>query len=187
VVVLVCPLAFPDWPSASFFSTSQIEEAKPVDFLQLSSHRDQPTLREGSSVDILIPVAFPFPSLGSILALMFVLFGGWYIGASVPISQYPALAIAGMASLFGGTVLALPFLFDMLRLPAELFQVFITVDVIGSRFGTQLVGGQGVGELALESLTHLRPRRLRRHLRPRPPLLPRIHWPPRWYRTAIVP
>ena len=35
VVVLVSPLAFPDWPSASFFSTSQIQEAKPVDFLQL--------------------------------------------------------------------------------------------------------------------------------------------------------
>ena len=29
------PLALPDWPSASFFSISEIEEAKPVDFLQL--------------------------------------------------------------------------------------------------------------------------------------------------------
>ena len=34
-VVLLTPLAFPDWPSASFFSTSQVEESKPVDFLQL--------------------------------------------------------------------------------------------------------------------------------------------------------
>ena len=33
--VLLAPLAFPDWPSASFFSTSQVEEAKPVDFLRL--------------------------------------------------------------------------------------------------------------------------------------------------------
>ena len=35
VVVLLAPLAFPDWPSASFFSVSQVEEAKPVDFIRL--------------------------------------------------------------------------------------------------------------------------------------------------------
>src|SRR5712672_888096 len=35
VVVLLSPLAFPDWPSASFFSVSEIEAAKPVDFLKL--------------------------------------------------------------------------------------------------------------------------------------------------------
>jgi Na+/H+-dicarboxylate symporter len=34
-VVLASPLAFPDWPSASFFSTSRIEEPAPVNFLQL--------------------------------------------------------------------------------------------------------------------------------------------------------
>jgi Na+/H+-dicarboxylate symporter len=35
IVVLLSPLAFPDWPSASFFSVSEIEAAKPVDFLKL--------------------------------------------------------------------------------------------------------------------------------------------------------
>ena len=34
-VVLASPLAFPNWPSASFFSTSQIEEPAAVDFLEL--------------------------------------------------------------------------------------------------------------------------------------------------------
>jgi hypothetical protein len=33
--VFLAPLAFPDWPSASFFSTSQIEDQPPVDFLRL--------------------------------------------------------------------------------------------------------------------------------------------------------
>jgi Na+/H+-dicarboxylate symporter len=101
-------------------------------------NRTEATEKEESSVDILIPAAYPFPSLGIILALIFVLFGGWYVGSTVPVTQYPTLSIAGIASLFGGTVLALPFLFDLLRLPSELFQVFITVDVIGSRFGTLL-------------------------------------------------
>jgi hypothetical protein len=34
-VLLLTPLAFPDGPSASFFSMSQVEEVKPVDFLKL--------------------------------------------------------------------------------------------------------------------------------------------------------
>lgn len=103
-----------------------------------SSRRGEATAQEESSVDILIPAAFPFPSLGTILGLMFVLFGGWYVGTAVPVTQYPTLVVAGLATLFGGTVLALPFLFDLLRLPADLFPVFVTVDVIGSRFGTLL-------------------------------------------------
>jgi Na+/H+-dicarboxylate symporter/ABC-type amino acid transport substrate-binding protein len=94
--------------------------------------------REEASVDILLPAAYPFPTLGAILSLMFVLFGGWYVGSSVSLAHYPTLASVGLATLFGGTVLALPFLFDLLRLPADLFQVFLALDVISSRFGTAL-------------------------------------------------
>jgi Na+/H+-dicarboxylate symporter/ABC-type amino acid transport substrate-binding protein len=91
-----------------------------------------------SSIDVLIPAAFNFPSLGLVLSLMFVLFAGWYIGAAVPVSQYAAFSLAGLASLFGSTVIAIPFLLDLLELPQDLFQVFLTVDVLGSRFGTLL-------------------------------------------------
>ena len=34
-LVLVMPLAFPDWPTAAFFSTSLVEERKGFDFLKL--------------------------------------------------------------------------------------------------------------------------------------------------------
>jgi hypothetical protein len=52
----------------------------------------------------------------------------------------PALFGTWVAALFGSTVLTLPFLFDLFWLPADLFQVFITVDVIASRFGALLAG-----------------------------------------------
>jgi Na+/H+-dicarboxylate symporter len=107
-------------------------------FLQTHALSGPAREREESSVDILIPAAFPFPTLGTILSLMFVLFGGWYVGSTISIAQYPTLASVGLATLFGGTVLALPFLFDLLRLPADLFPVFLTLDVVGSRFGTTL-------------------------------------------------
>jgi ABC-type amino acid transport substrate-binding protein len=86
--------------------------------------------------------------MGLIMALLFVLFAGWFIGAGVDVADYPLIAGAGLASLFGGTVLALPFLFDMLRMPADLFQVFITMDVIAARFGT-LAAGMHIIALAL--------------------------------------
>ncbi len=96
--------------------------------------------QEESAIDILIPAAFPFPNLGLIMSLMFVLFGGWFVGSSISPAYYPTLAGAGLAGLFGGTILTLPFLFDMFQLPADLFQMFITVDVIAARFGTLLAG-----------------------------------------------
>jgi len=96
--------------------------------------------QEESAIDILIPAAFPFPNLGLLFSLIFVLFGGWFVGSSLSPADYPTLVGAGVAGLFGGTVLTLPFLFDLFRLPADLFQMFITVDVIASRFGTLLAG-----------------------------------------------
>jgi proton glutamate symport protein len=48
------------------------------------------------------------------------------------------LTATGLASMFGGPPLAIPFLFDLLQLPQDLFQLFVTVDVLASRFGTLL-------------------------------------------------
>lgn len=101
-----------------------------------------------SSVDVLIPAAYNFPNLGAVLSLMFLLFAGWYIGISVRVSQYPELVGSGLASLFGGTILAIPFLLDLLELPQDLFQIFVTVDVLGSRFGT-LLAAMHIGAIAL--------------------------------------
>jgi ABC-type amino acid transport substrate-binding protein len=87
-------------------------------------------------VDVLVPTSFNFPNLAALLALSFVLFAGWYIGAPVSVADYPMVSLAGLVSLFGKTVLAIPFLLDLLRLPSDLFQLFLTADVLGSRFGS---------------------------------------------------
>ena len=91
-----------------------------------------------ASVKTLIPTAFTFPSAASLLVLSFVLFAGWYIGSTVSVGAYPSLILAGVPSLFGGSLLTVPFLLDLLRLPNDLFQLFLAVDVINSRFGTLL-------------------------------------------------
>jgi proton glutamate symport protein len=101
-----------------------------------------------STVEVLIPTAYNVPSLGSMLSLVFVLFAGWYIGSVVPFSDYPLLIGAGSASLFGGPIVAIPFLLDLLRLPHDLFQLFVTMDVLGSRFGS-LVAVITIGTIAV--------------------------------------
>jgi Na+/H+-dicarboxylate symporter len=159
-------------PLITAFATANVLIVLPVlaaDAKRLVAETDgqdgEPSEQEESAIDILIPAAFPFPNLGLVLSLMFVLFGGWFVGATVAASDYLLIAGAGLASLFGSTILALPFLFDLLRLPADLFQVFITVDVIGARFGTLLAGMHIIaialiGAYAMEGALQVRAGRL---------------------------
>jgi Na+/H+-dicarboxylate symporter/ABC-type amino acid transport substrate-binding protein len=91
-----------------------------------------------TSVEVLIPSFYTFPSPGILLALSFVLFAGWYIGSEISAANYLTLILVGLPTLFGGTLLAVPFLLDLVRLPSDLFQVFVTIDVVNSRFGTFL-------------------------------------------------
>jgi ABC-type amino acid transport substrate-binding protein len=95
------------------------------------------------------------------LALIFVPFAGWFIGTPIPVSQFPTVSTAGLASLFGGPVLAIPFLLDLLELPQDLFQLYITIDVLTRRFATflavmHLVTIALVGTFALQGQTRLR-------------------------------
>ena len=101
-----------------------------------------------ASVDVLVPTFYNFPTLGIVLALSFIPFSGWYIGSPLSLADYPMLIGAGLASLFGGTVLAIPFVLELLRLPGDLFQAFLTVDVLGARFAA-LLGAAHVAAIAL--------------------------------------
>lgn len=114
-----------------------------------------------STVDVLIPAAYNFPGLGNILSLTFVLFAGWYVGSPVSVSEYPLFVGAGLASLFGGTILTIQFLLDLLKLPRDLFQFFVTIDVLGTRFSTlvavmTIVTTALVGAYALQGRLRLR-------------------------------
>ena len=91
-----------------------------------------------ASVQALIPTFYAFPSPTTILSISFILFSGWYMGFDIPVSSYPALLFAGLPIMFGGTTIAIPFLLDLLKLPHDMFQIFLSVDIITIRFGTLL-------------------------------------------------
>jgi len=89
-------------------------------------------------LDVIVPTSFNFPDLGKLLSLGFVPFAAWFVGSSISAGQYPGFLAAGLASFFGDVSMAMLFLLDMMRLPADLFQIYMAVDVLASRFGTML-------------------------------------------------
>jgi Na+/H+-dicarboxylate symporter/ABC-type amino acid transport substrate-binding protein len=88
--------------------------------------------------EVIVPVSFNFPHAAKLLSLSFVLFAAWFTGAAIPAERYPALAFTGVLVLFGSTSVAVPFLLDMFRIPADTFQLFLATSVVNARFGTML-------------------------------------------------
>jgi Na+/H+-dicarboxylate symporter/ABC-type amino acid transport substrate-binding protein len=86
--------------------------------------------------DVIVPAFYNFPHSAKVLALSFVLFAAWYSETPLRASEYPPLALAGVVSLFGSINVAMPFLLDFARVPADTFQLFVAAGVINSRFGT---------------------------------------------------
>ncbi len=91
---------------------------------------------QASATDVVVPVSFNFPHTGKLLSLSFLLFAGWFADARVPFWNYPKLAGAGLLSLFGNVNAAIPFMLDLLRIPADTFRLFVTSGIINARFGT---------------------------------------------------
>jgi len=91
------------------------------------------------TVDVIVPIAFSFPSSGKLLTLSFILFAGWFSGFDVSVAEYPTFLLAGTFSFFGSTVTAIPFMLDLMQIPSDLFQLFIPIDsIITNRFGVLL-------------------------------------------------
>ena len=86
--------------------------------------------------NVIVPASFNFPHAGKLLSLSFVLFAGWFADAAVPLADYPELALTGLVTFFGSLNVAVPFLLDHFRIPADTFQLFLASGVINSRFGT---------------------------------------------------
>ncbi len=90
----------------------------------------------GRLVDVIVPASFNFPNIGKVLTLSFILFAAWFSDTAVELSQYPSLALSGLVSFFGNLNVAVPFLLDLLRIPADMFQLFLVSGLINARFGT---------------------------------------------------
>jgi Na+/H+-dicarboxylate symporter len=91
-----------------------------------------------ATVEVIIPAFTSFPKIGTLLPMSFVLFAGWFSGSPVAAVHYPVFMISGLVSFFGSINVAIPVLLDLLRLPADLFQLYLAIGVITDRFATLL-------------------------------------------------
>ncbi len=91
---------------------------------------------DADTPDVIVPAFYNFPHAAKVLSLSFVLFAAWYSETALRPTDYPRLAGAGLFALFGSMNLAIPFLLDLLHVPADTFQLFLATGVVNARFGT---------------------------------------------------
>ncbi len=91
-----------------------------------------------SPAEVMVSVAFNFPSAGKLLGLSFILFAGWFSGSDLSLTDLPTLLSVGTFTFFGPNAMAMPFMLDFFKLPSDLFQIFLAVDVVTGRFTTLL-------------------------------------------------
>jgi len=101
-----------------------------------------------SSADVLVPLAYPFPNAGKILALLFIPFAGWFVGHPLETTDYPMLLSVGLLSFFGSPVAAIPFLLDLFRLPTDLLPLFLVAGIWCARVG-DVVGAMHLSTFSL--------------------------------------
>jgi len=96
-----------------------------------------------STVDVLVPTAYSFPSAGSLLGLGFILFSAWYVGSPLGFNDYISFVVMGALTAFGKMAIAVPFLLDFYDLPADQFQLYLLGSVVTGRFATGLAALNG--------------------------------------------
>ncbi len=87
---------------------------------------------------ILVPLAYSIPSLGVFVVLLFVLFAAWYYNDLFTLQEQVFLALVGVPSLFGSTKVSLPFILQMMRLPADAMQLYLIASPLQIYFTSAL-------------------------------------------------
>ncbi|TAA47771.1 MULTISPECIES: cation:dicarboxylate symporter family transporter [Corallincola] len=89
-------------------------------------------------IGVTMPVAFTFPNLGKLTVILFVLFAAWFVDKEPPFSLATMTSISGLFTLFGSVQVAVPFMLNLLEVPADLYQLFLISNVITSRFNSMV-------------------------------------------------
>jgi Na+/H+-dicarboxylate symporter/ABC-type amino acid transport substrate-binding protein len=119
--------------TSNYFVVLPLLTQQARELLAEAGERDE---TEDDLVEVLVPTSFNFPHAAKVLSIAFVPFVAWYAGMPLDPRQYPALAGAGLLSVFGSINSAIPFLLDLVRIPADHFRLFVVSGVLNSRFGS---------------------------------------------------
>ncbi|MCP4048132.1 MAG: cation:dicarboxylase symporter family transporter [Gammaproteobacteria bacterium] len=85
------------------------------------------------SAEILLPLAYPFPNLGTFTILMFIPFSAWYLGNSLDLSEQLSFYASAFLSSFVAPIIGIPFLLDIMKIPADMMELFVMSTVYTDR------------------------------------------------------
>ncbi len=127
--------------------------------------RGEPKMHDRiSEAGIIIPVSFNFPLLGSMLNFLFILFTAWFYNKHLSLSQDVELIMSGILNFFGSSTIAIPFLLDQLKLPADAFELFMIGRILTDRLAVagniMGIGGLAVLYVGLRQKAKRQPKRL---------------------------
>ncbi|MEX1309749.1 MAG: cation:dicarboxylase symporter family transporter, partial [Candidatus Sulfomarinibacteraceae bacterium] len=86
-----------------------------------------------SSAEVVMPLAYPSPNLGTIAIMVFIPFSAWFLGVVLSVGDWLVLAGAGVLSSFVAPVVGVPFLMNLLHIPSDMFQLFVMSTVYTDR------------------------------------------------------
>jgi ABC-type amino acid transport substrate-binding protein len=89
-------------------------------------------------IGVTMPVAFTFPNLGKLTVILFVLFAAWFVDKQPAFSLAAMTSVSGLFTLFGSVQVAVPFMLNLLEVPADLYQLFLISNVVTSRFNSMV-------------------------------------------------
>ncbi len=100
-----------------------------------------------SGADVLMPLAYPFPNLGTYVIFLFVPFAAWFLGREMELSELAVFQGATLLSSFVAPIIGIPFLLDLMGIPADMMELFVVSTVYTDRIRVVL------GAMHLVSLT----------------------------------
>jgi Na+/H+-dicarboxylate symporter len=100
---------------------------------EILESRSPEVAKEKDEVDVIMPLAYPFPNLGTFMIFIFVPFAAWYTGEALGLADFPIFLSSTMLSSFVAPITGLPFSLDLLNIPKETFQLFVVSTVLTDR------------------------------------------------------
>ncbi|HWQ20472.1 MAG TPA: cation:dicarboxylase symporter family transporter [Methanotrichaceae archaeon] len=100
--------------------------------------KEETALKAKNYSEVLVPLAYSFPTLGAFASILFVLFTAWFYMHPLETSDRLKLIFAGIPSLFGSPTVSVQFLLDLMHLPADAMELFQSSNSIHIHFVTGL-------------------------------------------------
>ncbi|MDD1689107.1 MAG: cation:dicarboxylase symporter family transporter [Methanoregula sp.] len=84
--------------------------------------------------EILVPIAYTFPLLGGLVPFLFILFVAWMYNSPLDLLQQLNLIVVGIPSFFGSSKISVISLLDLMRLPADAYNLYISSGILRQAF-----------------------------------------------------